>query len=116
MQNLSEQQQPEAASAEPASTVPPLDDGVDALIREFEEKTAQQPELEPATDSGQSSDELTALLHELDGSADRAKIQELSGQVDSYRAAEFQRQEREAAEVWAADLQAPLCPDESQSG
>src|SRR5690348_15699380 len=114
---LMEQQREEAAPvAEPDSPAAEgtpsesIDTSVDDLIREFEEATARPPE--PATDNvdgvTQAQDsELDALLRELDGgSADRQKIEQLTSQVDSFRAAEFQRAEREAAEHWASELQA----------
>jgi hypothetical protein len=91
---------------EPAAMPASDDDGVQALIDEFEQAN-QQPEAAADISGHQETpNALDGLLADLDRStAHEQKISELTGQVDSFRAAEFARQEAEAAQKWAGELQ-----------
>jgi hypothetical protein len=89
-------QKPDDAPVDAGPVAPaPADQSIDDLLAEFDDKVGQQTE--STTDS--------AVGDVLRSSEDQRRITDLSGQVDSFRAAEFQRQEREAASKWAAELQ-----------
>jgi hypothetical protein len=87
----------------PAS--PPADD-LQALLDEFDARTAQPavPEAAPGNPEAAPDQPLDRQTwDELLGPD--PKVAELQGQVDAFKAAEFQAQEREAATKWAAELQ-----------
>jgi hypothetical protein len=116
----------EPDSPAPAEGMPgeSIDRSIEDLIDEFDRVTAQpEPEPAPTIDNGQAQDgqdPIEELLREFadPGAKDRQRIDELTGEIGSLRAAEFQRAEREAAEAWAADLQShvsrmnPNIPDD----
>jgi hypothetical protein len=108
-----EEQSHDVTAPEPASTPAPADD-LDSLLREFDERTAQQPEPEPATidNAGQEGHEIDALLAEFSAaSADQRRVSELEGELNSARVAELQRQSRQDFEGFAKKLQAELGPN-----
>src|SRR5262249_31449379 len=91
----------------PAS--PPADD-FDSLLREFDERTAQQPETVPDNSAHTSqAPDIDALLAEFGGpSAEQQRIDELTQQVDGFRTAEHRRAELQAFNQYADDLQKQL--------
>jgi hypothetical protein len=106
-----------ASAPETAASTPPPggaeDRSIDDLLAEFDRATATpersaDPPAVPIGDGANQTGPIDDLLREFDPAAAtaRQRIEELSGQVNSFRAVEFQRQEREAAEQWAAELQA----------
>jgi hypothetical protein len=88
----------------PEPTPAPADD-LDQLLQEFQDKTAPpEPEPELSPDGGKTGGEtLDQQIEQLLGPDPR--ISELQGQIDAFKASEFQAQERQAAEAWASELQ-----------
>jgi hypothetical protein len=85
-------EEPETAPAQlPADTAaPPIGttDDLDALLQEFSDATAQQPEHEPSPESPDapaSGDDLDAILRDLGPSADQQRITALEGEIGSLR-------------------------------
>src|SRR5438552_1315185 len=95
-----------AAPVESSPPPAPSNDGsdIDALLREFQEKTAQPEPADNVSENQETTnDDLDRLLAEINGPD--PKVAELQGQIDAFKASEFQAQERQAALKWAADLQ-----------
>jgi hypothetical protein len=100
-------EEPIETNAEVGVDTPPAPEPtIDELIADYERATATP---EPATDEnppsgGNSSDQtLDQLIAELSGPD--PKLVALQEQIDGFRSAEFQRQERDAALKFAAELQ-----------
>jgi hypothetical protein len=104
-------EQPDAVVEQ--STAAPAPDTwseVDALLNEFAAKTGvadsspeQATDGNPPTVDTSADQTLDQQIAELLGPD--PKVAELQGQVDAFKASEFQAQERRAAEAWAAELQ-----------
>jgi hypothetical protein len=112
---------PEAVTAElPADTPAPAvgtaeaeDRSLDALLAEFDSVTAKPTEQPPAAENGAVSDnEVEKFLADLDtGAKDRQRITDLEGELNSVRAAEYQRQELAALDKFCGELQSQLGPN-----
>jgi hypothetical protein len=106
--------------ATPADVTAPISDDlsggsdIDRLLAEFDRATAQ-----PATDNNAApdattppQDDIDSFLQSLDtSSADRQRIDALTGQIDGLKAAEFQRAERADFDKFSSKLQAELGPN-----
>jgi len=99
-----EQETESAPSQLPADVAPPpsADDGLTELLREFEEKVAQQPE--PAADpvEEEAQPDLDQQIQDLIGPD--PKIAELNGQLSDLRTQLHQQQELKALDEFAEDL------------
>jgi hypothetical protein len=102
---------------EDSPSVPTPDTDLDALLREYDEKTASQAPESTESASGadvsaesdirsQSVDEQIADL--LRSPEDTQRIDELTQQVDGFRTAEHRRAELEAFDKFADDLQTQM--------
>jgi hypothetical protein len=103
------EEQPQDVTAPVDAPASPPEQSIDDLLAEWDAKVGQQ-QPEPAADGNVSDGNVST-----DQTLDRQtwedllgpdpRISELQGQVDAFKAGEFQRQEREAATKWAAELQ-----------
>jgi hypothetical protein len=102
----------EETSPEVSSPPAPADDGIQALLDEYDRANALQSDQTPTTEEGgQARDNaLDELIAGFDNSADKQRIDELTQQVDGYRTAEHRRSELEAFNEFSADLQTQLPP------
>jgi hypothetical protein len=93
----------ESNSGTEASAPSPVDE-IDALISEFEQKTAEAEQAAAPDSTPVSDDELNNLLSGLD--ADKNRVTELEGQLNSLRSEVFVQQELAAIDKFCGEVQA----------
>jgi hypothetical protein len=101
--NTVAEEQPHVTAPEPAAA-PAAEQSIDDLIGEYERANAT-----PETTEQQAPDnELDQFIASLDGSADRQKIEELTGQVDALQTEAHRVRELEAFKSFADDVQGQM--------
>jgi hypothetical protein len=111
-QAITEEQPRDAAAPSDTPGNPPADDGLQALLDEFDRANPQQPEPDAPEQNGQtnSADELDAFIASLDTSADKQRADELQSRVDSLQLEAHRAQELEAFKSFVDDLQSHMPP------
>jgi hypothetical protein len=124
MSEVLEQQREETVPAEAPSALPsdapigttPVSDDFQSLLDEFDAVTGKQAEEVPEPESNTGTvpnldQQLQELLGPQHDPADRQRITDLEGELNSVRAAELERQARADFEGFSKKLQAELGPN-----